>query len=427
MTQYFSDKQLDFIDNANKRWNLAHGPVSSGKTVGTLFRFLEECLGCPDSQIYMFGVSSSTVYENCIKLIFESPQFAIYRPFCVWQPGKQQLLIRDKVITIIGCKDEGSIGRIQGKTISICYCDEMSNYPDNIIQMIDTRLRQEWSRGFASMNPKQPTHRLKQWIDKAESGEGDYFSMQFMMEDNPFLPAGYVENMKHSLTGLFYKRNYLGLWCLAEGAVFDFWDRDIYVVDREPRAANYFIAGIDYGMSNPTACVLVGVNTGMEMQKGKQVWVQDEYYWNIKETGRPKVVSEFAKDIAEFLEPYGCRAIYVDPSALALKEDLRRLGVHTVDADNDVLKGIQRMTSDIRDGKCLVMGNCKILIREIEGYSWDIKAAERGEDKPVKKDDHLLDALRYCLNSHKVVEYQPYKHDPREYRENRFNPRGRGF
>ena len=412
MQEPLSKKQLEFIIHSTKRWNLAHGPVSSGKTVGTLFRFLQACDKCPDSQIYMFGYSSSTIYENCIRLILESPQFAIFKPFCTWHPGKGELKFMDKNITIIGAKDEGSIGRIQGKTISIAYCDEMTLYPDNVIDMILTRLRLPHSIGFASMNPKHPTHKIKKLIDLAESGDPKYYSLQFMIDDNPYLPADYKETLANSLSGLFYKRNYLGLWCLAEGAIFDFWDRDTYVVKEKPKCStSYWIAGIDYGMSNPTACALVGVSTGIESQTGKQLWVEDEYYWDIKQKGRQKLVGELANDMQQFLEPYSVKAVYIDPSAAALRAELSRKGIHCVDANNDVESGIQIMTSMVRDGTCLVLDRCKNLIREIEGYSWDTKAAERGEDKPIKKDDHIIDALRYTLGSHKVSTYKPYKGD----------------
>lgn len=412
MQKPLSPKQLEFIVNSTARWNLAHGPVSSGKTVGTLFRFLQAATECPDSQIYMFGFSSSTIYENCIRLILESPQFLLFRPFCTWKPGKSELKFQDKSITVIGAKDEGSIGRIQGKTISIAYCDEMTLYPDNVIDMILTRLRLPHSIGFASMNPKHPTHKLKKLIDLAEAGDSKYYSLQFMIDDNPFLPNDYKETLANSLSGLFYKRNYLGMWCLAEGAIFDFWDRDIYVVRNPPAAANYWIAGIDFGMSNPTSCILVGVSTGKENQTGKQLWVEDEYYWDQKIKGRQKLVGELAEDISLFLEPYAVKSVYIDPSAVALKMELARRGIHTVDANNDVETGIQIMTSMVRDGTCLVLDKCKNLMREVEGYSWDTKAAERGEDKPIKKDDHGIDALRYCLASHKVSSYQPYKNPP---------------
>ena len=412
MSDPLSKKQMEFIKCGTRRWNLAHGPVSSGKTVGTLFAFLIACADCPDSQIYMFGFSSATIYENCIRLILESPQFSIFRPFCTWSPGKGELKFRDKSITIIGAKDEGSIGRIQGKTISLAYCDEFTLYPENVIDMILTRLRLPYSRGYASMNPKQPTHKLKKLIDLAEAGDPAYYSLQFMIPDNPFLPPDYIETLRNSLTGLFYKRNFLGLWCLAEGAIFDFWDRDIYVVKETDACADYFIAGIDYAMENPTACVIVGVSTGVKTQTGMQLWTEAEYYWDRKVKGRAKLVGELAVDIAEFIEPYGVRHVYIDPSAAALREDLSRRNVHCVDATNDVLPGIQRMASYVHDGICQIKSNCTNLIREIEGYSWDPKAAERGEDKPIKKDDHILDSLRYCLFTHKVPRYNPYKEPP---------------
>jgi hypothetical protein len=42
------------------------------------------------------------------------------------------------------------------------------------------------------------------------------------------------------------------------------------------------------------------------------------------------------------------------------------------------------------------------LIREIEGYVWDSKEAEKGYDEPLKKDDHAVDALRYAVKTHKI-------------------------
>jgi len=54
----------------------------------------------------------------------------------------------------------------------------------------------------------------------------------------------------------------LGLWCLAEGSVFECFDMEIHVVRNPPCAAEYWVAGIDYGASNPFTCILVGVCTG---------------------------------------------------------------------------------------------------------------------------------------------------------------------
>lgn len=428
MHEPFAKKQIEFILNSKAHWNLAHGSVRSGKTVGTLFRFMQACDNCPDSQIWMVGHSSDTIYQNAIRLLLESDQLAIFRPFCTWYAGKRQLKFRDKTISTLGAKDEGAIGGFQGKTFSLVYCDEMTLYPESIIDMIDTRLSNPHSMGFASMNPSHPNHKLKQWIDKAENGDRNYYSLHFTLDDNPYVDENYKQRIRDSLSGLFYKRNYLGLWCLAEGAIFDFFDKKIHVVSKPPAPAEYWVAGIDYGVSNAFACVLVGVSTGMYTQTGKRMWVEKEYYWDCKKTGRQKINSEFSDDIQQFLEPYALKGIYIDPSALSMKLELQRRGMHIIDANNDVFNGIQMMTTEMGKGNLYVHQDCPNLIKEIENYVWDSKKSAQGDDAPVKKGDHAVDALRYVMASHKVIEYKPYKDNQGvDYFKTRFQPSSRRF
>jgi PBSX family phage terminase large subunit len=349
---------------------------------------------CSDSDIWMIGKTSTTIFNNAISLLLTRPPkgtpdpFSVWRPFCMWRKGDRELLFKDKVIKTLGVKDDGAIGAIQGSTMSLCYCDEMTLYSESVINMIDTRLSKPYSMLFASMNPSHPNHILKTWIDKAEQGDPNYYELHYTLDDNPYVPEEYKNRIRNSLSGLFYKRNYLGIWCLADGAIFDFFDRDIYVVKTAPRAAEYFIAGIDVGFTNAFACVIIGISTGRYEQSGPMRWVEKEYYWDISVTKKGKTHSEFADDIKDFLEPYGVRGIYVDPSAASFKEELRRRGLKPVDANNDVLDGISYMSSEMQKGNLFIMNNCKNLIREIEGYVWDSRKAEMGLDAPLKKNDH---------------------------------------
>lgn len=420
MPDPLSPKQMEFILKSTKKWNIAHGSVRSGKTVGTLFRFMQAVYDCQDSAIWMVGHSSETIFSNAIRLLLESDQLAIFRPFCTWYAGKRQLKFRDKTISTLGAKDEGALGSFQGKTFSLVYCDEMTLYPESIVDMIDTRLSNPWSMGFASMNPSHPNHKIKKWIDKAEEGDKNYYALHFTLDDNPYVGEDYKQRIRDSLSGLFYKRNYLGLWCLAEGAIFDFFDHKVHVLDRPPAAAEYWIAAMDYGSVNPFCCLLLGVSTGKHTQTGKRLWVEKEYYWDPKEEGRQKTNSEFADAVQEFLEPYAVKQLYIDPSAEAFQLELRRRGMHVVHANNDVENGISMMTSEMKKGNLYVLKECKNTIREIESYVWDPKAAEKGYDEPLKRDDHSVDALRYAIASHKVVHYDPYAHNPVKYTHDRF-------
>jgi len=313
MQEPLSPKQLEFVINSTAKWNIAHGSVRTGKSVASSWRFLEAAANFPDSKIYIVGHTFDTAYRNVVRPMMESEELVIFRPFLTWS-GKK-LYFKDKVITVLGAKDEGAVGNFQGLTMGLVLCDEMTLYPDSIIDMIDSRLSMPHSMGIATCNPSHPEHKIKKWIDMAAEGNPRYYALHWTLEDNPYVDKDYKERLRDSTTGMFHKRNYLGQWCMAEGAVFDFFDLNIHVVKRPPRAAEYFIAGIDYGVSNAFACVIIGISTGKYAQEGKCLWVETEYYWDCKVTGRQKTNFEFANDIAEFIEPYGVKQLYIDPSA----------------------------------------------------------------------------------------------------------------
>lgn len=400
LEELFSPRQVEFIKNSKAKFNLAHGSVRSGKTVCTLFKFIGEALLCPGPNIVIFGYSQGTIYNNVVSLLLNSEQFLLVRSKIHYQKSpRPRLILGDKEIKCIGAGDEGTIGDIQGITLDLCYCDEFTLYPENLTNMIKTRLSKDHSKLYASMNPKQPTHLLKDWIDRA-SHDPLYYELHFSLDHNPYLPDSYKEDLKSTLSGLFYKRYYLGMWCLAEGAVYEFFDKDIHVVSRPPRAAEYWIAGIDVGTANPFACVLIGVNTGRHENTSYQMWVEDEYYWdpNPAKNGRRKTMSEFMSDVQEFLSPYFVKGIYVDPSAAAFKEEMRRGGMHPIDANNDVIYGIEKVAREMQRGNLVICDGCENLISEIERYVWDSRKTAQGKDEPLKKHDHA------CLTKDVEVE-----------------------
>jgi PBSX family phage terminase large subunit len=421
-------KQTEFIRNSTRDFNLAWGSMRSGKTVATLYRFMQAIYQNPDSAIWMIGHTASTIYDNVVALIINKPRdgepdpLGIYRPFCTWLESKRELVAWDKTINTIGAKDRSAAGIIQGKTMSLCYCDEMTLFDPVIIDTIFTRLSSSRAKLFASLNPTYPAHKLKQWIDLAEAKDPSFYALHFTVDDNPFLTDKYKANLRKTLSGVFYKRNYLGLWCLAEGAIFDFFERSRHVVARAPRAAEYFLAGIDYGTKNAFACVIVGYSSGQFEDAGYKYWVEKEYYWDCIKRGHQKTPGEFARDMQSFLEPYAPRSIYLDPSSAFFKLELQRLNLHVAKTDNDVDTGILSLMKELGDGNLVIMDTCHNLIREVEGYVWDPKTAERGYDEPLKKDDHAIDALRYVIATHKPSKYNADEERRRMQRESMQQP-----
>lgn len=398
-----SDKQMEFLYNSNAKFNLAHGSVRSGKTVCTILRFLEEVVHSPGETFVIFGYSLGSIYKNVVLVLQNSHELRCFGEFCTWSEHYSRLYFLDKTIFCIGAGDEGALGNIQGITIDVCYCDEFTLYPDHVIEMIKNRLSRDHSKLFASMNPKHPGHLLKKWIDYAEEGDPNYYALHFTLDDTPFVSQSYKDDLKKTSSGLYLRRYYYGEWCLAEGAIFDFFDRKMHTVDKPPCAAEYWIAAIDYGAVNPFACLLLGISTGKYTQMAPKIWVEDEYYYDPKILKKQKTNFEYAQDISRFLEPYFIRGIYIDPSAAAFKEELRRKGMKPIDANNEVEYGIQKVSEMLMKGDLLVLKNCKNLIREIEGYVWDSKKIEKGKEEPLKKADHAVDALRYAIATHRPI------------------------
>ena len=57
------------------------------------------------------------------------------------------------------------------------------------------------------------------------------------------------------------------------------------------------------------------------------------------------------------------------------------------------------MMQFIANKNLLVHSSCASLIEQVQSYAWDQKAADKGEDRPIKKDDHAVDSCRYLLAS----------------------------
>jgi PBSX family phage terminase large subunit len=391
----FSPKQLEFILNSNAKYNLAHGSVRSGKTVGCFFKFLQQVMSCPGESIWLLARSLTDVYKNCIYLIFDHPSFAIFAPFCTWHKGDKILTVGSKTVNCLGCGDEGAVGAIQGKTMDLCYCNEMTLYPENVIQMILSRLSMPHSKLYAEMNPVNPDHICKRLIDFSETDK-DYYQSHWNVDDNPYLTEGFKKDLRQTLSGLFLRRNYYGEWCLAEGSIFDFFERKFHVVDRPSGTTLYWIAGIDYGTDHAFACILIRVS---QLPQGKQLWAEKEYYYSSKDR-RTKSPSEYVEDLQKFFEGYAIRSIYLDPSAAMFKAELSRRGLHTLQTNNDVYDGIISTVDAVKNGTLVIGPACENLIREMQTYVWDPKASKNGKESPLKQNDDAVDALRYAVKSY---------------------------
>lgn len=193
---------------------------------------------------------------------------------------------------------------------------------------------------------------------------------------------------------MWYSRYILGEWTVSHGLIYDMWSHD-NVYTSPKNNPHYYIVGLDYGTTNPTAGVLIAIN----YNQWPQMCVVSEFYYDSAVAGRSKTDAELVDDIKKWLYPINVKAVYIDPAAASFKLALSQAEFSVIDANNDVLLGIKLVGKYLANLNLLVNKSCKNLIEQIQTYQWDAKAAERGEDKPVKKLDHLADALRYAVST----------------------------
>jgi hypothetical protein len=87
----------------------------------------------------------------------------------------------------------------------------------------------------------------------------------------------------------------------------------------------------------------------------------------------------------------------LDPAAASLRVAFERRGVRVEKANNDVIEGIKCVAGKLAKRTFRIHKRCTQSIREMGAYVWDAKAQSRGEDAPLKTDDHTQDRHRYAL------------------------------
>lgn len=294
---------------------------------------------------------------------------------------------------IFGGKDEGSQDLIQGITLAGMFFDEVALMPQSFVNQATARCSVDGAKFWFNCNPAGPYHWFKlEYLDQLK--EKNMLHIHFTMEDNLSLTPKTIERYKRMYKGIFYQRFILGLWVLAEGVIYDMFNKDKHVVPTLERKYLKYYVSIDYGTQNPTTFGLWGLCDG--------IWYKvREYHYDGRQKNKQKTDQEYLEDLQEFTREVksNLKGIIVDPSAASFIALLKKNHLKVVKAKNEVLDGIRNVGTALNDSLVKYNDCCKETFREYSSYVWDEKAAERGEDKPVKQNDHQLDADRYFVNT----------------------------
>lgn len=259
---------------------------------------------------------------------------------------------------------------------------------------------------LADCNPDVPTH----WIPSRRRLR----RFKSKHEDNPTLwdaangrwtPQGErTMATLRALTGVRYKRGYLGLWAGREGQVYEF-DPLVHLIDRFdiPRHWRLYRC-IDFGYTNPFVCQWWAMDDDGRLYRYREIYMSQ------------RTVREHAELINKLSEGENYTATIADHDAED-RATLHENGIHTQAADKRISVGIEKVQERLKtasDGKprLFLLRDSTIEVdvslkeshrptsteEEFPGYVWpERRAARAADERPIKCDDHGMDAIRYMV------------------------------
>ena len=397
MIYNYSDKQKDVIkrllNNEFGFINILEGSVRSGKTFISNLAWLIFILNSKNNIFLMSGESTDSLYRNVIGDII----FILGRKNAVYQDsakGGAQLIVKTsndiKICYCRGASKANDEGKIRGITIGGWYADEITLHNENFVKQVLSRMSLDGAKAIWTTNPDSPYHYIKtEYIEKAE--EKNYRHWHFNLNDNLSLNSKFKEEIKKAYAGLFYQRFILGQWVLSDGVIYDMFDKNIHVVPTINRQYIEKWVSVDYGIQNPTTFGMFGKDINSQWYKIK------EYHHSGREEKKQKTDCEYAEDLEKFLNYDKSIKVIIDPSAASFIAELKKRGIKIKRAVNNVLDGISKTASVLKNKEILFNDCCTKTFEEFNSYIWDEKASLRGEDKPIKENDHHMDNLRYFV------------------------------
>ena len=384
---------------------IADGAIRSGKTVSMGFSFAEWAMESFNG--YNFAICGKTIESlrrNVIKTLVRQLRARGYE---VREKRAENMMIisrggKTNDFYLFGGKDESSQDLIQGITLAGVLFDEVALMPESFVNQATARCSVAGSKFWFNCNPGGPFHWFYvKWILKCRKRKLVY--LHFLMTDNLTLDAEVLARYAAQYTGVFFLRFIKGLWAAADGLIYDMFDKKKHVARNRPETEGDYYVSCDFGVQNPTAFLL------WRKEKRKDRWVcLKEYYYSGRDERRQKTVQEYADDLEEWLkkekiEKRDVNQVIPDPSATALIVELKRRGFTVKTADNDVPRGIADVAVMLNTERLLFWGGCKRTIQEFGAYVWDAKAAQHGDERPVKANDHAMDAVRYFVRTKRLV------------------------
>lgn len=406
--------KLYLLDEHDSAITIADGPVRSGKTWAGLFGLLRYAAKYFNQHHFIIGVQSDIAWRELIRPTVE--KWAVLTGYNLRWTDKYFTFSNDhrgvnKFVRIVA-NSVAAQGRISGPPFAGAYCTEVTFMPMEFLLEVGLRTAETSGRKLVfDCNPQGASHWFKQnYIDRAEEIGARHF--KFTEADNPIMtPEKWEQIKRETPPGLQYRRRILGEWVDASDVIWDL--EELHAIRQPPDSKpKQFDVAVDTATSSVTHALLIA-------HYADRYAVVDEWRHDGQVEGamtNAAQVAEICGRFNAFTQRYNqvTKRWVVDPASAHFKAEVmaarrsRELFGKVYATNNNVNLGIDTVSYYLSRRYLTISPWVKYLIRDISSYVWDETWAAKGEDKPLKKDDHGCDALRYWA----VMHNQSKQHRP---------------
>lgn len=240
--------------------------------------------------------------------------------------------------------------------------------------------------------------------------ESDTIGMVMVdIEDNPAISDDSRNYTLNQYAGDELKARKTGRFIPLEGMIYNNFDANIHIIDSHAQLPDNVnvVMGIDPGIGEAMGVIWVYLDHKDRMVVFDELFVPDQ------------TIGQVSEQIKTMNEYWNVQPIYtvIDPASKNRNAQTGRSdqmtfadhGIVTIPGQNDVRAGLSMVKLRLAEGELFIWDSCVNIIREFRKYRWKPQRTEMSDSrpKPVKRDDHLLDALRYVVMSRPYLPKSP--------------------
>lgn len=240
------------------------------------------------------------------------------------------------------------------------------------------------------------------------------------------LPPEFLRKLRNTYKGQMFERYYMGKWASFEGLVYPDFDRSTHMVAKSKlvsilkdqwrdRTKYTAIEGFDFGIGVPS-CYLLGFTD----QYGRVIIIDGFYEPGLTD----RMIYDRIAKLREEYEPYlrYSEPLWADPaifkrtqvrgeSITTLANLLNERGLYMKPGQNSIESGIIKVSSymTMQEGNHLFdaalhgpniifSDDLQFIADEFLGYFWQSNAMGERIDKPMDRNDHAMDTIKFMLS-----------------------------